>query len=399
MKTDLGRRKVLKGLAAGVAATAAAPFVPARFAIGQSAKVKVGIMLPYTGTYAALGNAITNAMKMAIEERGGKLGGRDIEYVVVDSEANPGKAPENMNKLVVGEKVDFVVGPVHSGVAMGMVKVAREEGTMLIIPNAGAGAATGALCAPNIFRTSFSNWQPAYPMGKVAVEHGWKNVVTMSWDYAAGHQALGGFEENFEAHGGNLIKRILTPFPGVEFQAYLTEIASLKPDAVFVFYAGGGAVKYVKDYAAAGLKDSIQLLGSGFLTEGTLQAQGEAADGVLTTLHYADTLENPVNKRFRRAYKDGFGKEADVYAVQGYDTGQLMVQGMEAVGGDTGAREELIRAMENAKIESPRGEWTLSKAHNPIQDVYLRVARGGENVVRGVAMEDVTDPARGCDMV
>lgn len=398
MKTTVSRRKVLKRLAAGAATAAAAPFVPVRFAIGGTAPVKVGVMLPYTGTYAALGEAITNAMKMAIAEKGGKLGGRAVEYVVVDSEANPGKAPENMNKLVVGEKVDFVIGPVHSGVAMAMVKIARDEGTMLIIPNAGARAATDALCAPNIFRTSFSNWQPAYPMGKVAVDRGWKNVVTMAWNYGAGKEALGGFEENFTQHGGHVVKRILTPFPAVEFQAYLTEIASLKPDAVFVFYAGGGAVKYVKDYAAAGLKRSVPLLGSGFLTEGTLEAQGEAAEGVLTTLHYADTLDNPTNKRFRAAYQEHFGKEADIYAVQGYDTGQLMQIGMDAVQGDVGARKELIAAMAKAEIDSPRGHLTLSPAHNPVQDFYLREVQNGENVVLGVAAKALTDPATACKM-
>ena len=70
------------------------------------------------------------------------------------------------------DKVDVLVGTVHSGVVMAMVKVARDSGTLLVIPNAGANAATGSQCAPNIFRTSFSNWQPAYPMGKVMYDEG-----------------------------------------------------------------------------------------------------------------------------------------------------------------------------------------------------------------------------------
>ena len=60
----------------------------------------------------------------------------------------------------------------------------------------------------------------------------------------------------------------------VEFQALLTEIAALKPDAVYTFFAGGGAVKFVKDYAAAGLKKNIPLYGAGFLTDGTLRGAG-----------------------------------------------------------------------------------------------------------------------------
>ena len=140
----------------------------------QQPRLRIGLMLPYTGTFAALGNAITNAFKLAVAEQGGKLGGRDVEYFTVDDESDPAKAPENINRLVQRDKVDVVVGTVHSGVLMGMVKVVRETGTLLVCPNAGAGDATGAACAPNIFRTSFSNWQTTYPLGKVLKDKGHK---------------------------------------------------------------------------------------------------------------------------------------------------------------------------------------------------------------------------------
>src|SRR5215211_7751748 len=156
LKNSLNRRKFLTqaGLLTGAA------MLP-RFASAQTAKIRVGLMLPYTGTYAQLGTNITNGFRLAINERGGKIGGREMEYFTVDDEADPAKAPENANKLVQRDKVDVLVGTVHSGVQMGMVKIAKESNTLMIIPNAGLDAATGALCAPNIFRTSFSNWQPS----------------------------------------------------------------------------------------------------------------------------------------------------------------------------------------------------------------------------------------------
>ncbi len=360
--------------------------------------IKVGLLLPYTGTYAATGEATTNGLRLAIEQQGGKLGGRDVEFVVVDSEADPSKTVQNMQKLVSGAKVDVVVGPIHSGVGMAAVKVARETGVPLIIPNAGFNAATGPLCAANIFRTSFTSWQTAYPMGKIAFDKGYKNIVTVAWRYGFGIESVEAFREAFEKAGGNIIKEIWIPFPEVEFQSQLTQIAALKPDAVFVFFAGGGAAKFVKDYAAAGLKDRIPLLGSGFLTEGTLAAQGQAAEGLLTTLHYADSLENEQNSTFRRDYKQKFGKEADIYAVQGYDTGLLLAQSLAAVGGNTKDRAAWIQAMENVRIPSPRGEWTFSKAHNPVQDIYLREVRNGTNMVVEVASAKLSDPAPGCKL-
>ena len=367
-------------------------------ALAQQGKIKVGLMLPYTGTYAALGTAITNGFKLAVEENGGKLGGREIEYFTVDDESDPAKAPENANKLIKRDQVDVLVGTVHSGVALAMSKVARDNNTLLIIPNAGADDITGPLCAANVFRTSFSNSQPGLAMGQVMAEQKKKTAVTLTWKYAAGEESTGGFKEAFEAGGGKVIKAMTLPFPQVEFQSYLTEIAALKPDVVYVFFAGGGAVKFVKDYAAAGLKNTIQLVGPGFLTDGTLEAQGDSAQGLLTTLHYGDGLNNPKNIAFRAAYAKAFKGDPDVYAVQGYDAAQLLAVGLTAVKGDLSKRADLVKAMEGAKLDSPRGPLALSKSHNPIHDIYLRKVEGKENKVIGVAVKNLTDPPRGCKL-
>jgi branched-chain amino acid transport system substrate-binding protein len=254
------------------------------------------------------------------------------------------------------------------------------------------------MCAPNIFRSSFSNWQPGNAMGEVMAKRGIKKVVTITWKYAAGDESVKGFKESFEKGGGTVIKELGLPFPNVEFQALLTEIAASKPDAVYTFFAGGGAVKFVKDYAAAGLKKTIPLYGSGFLTEGVLDAAGPAADGIYTTLHYSDSLDTARNKAFRLAYAKTFKLQPDVYAVQGYDTGLLMIQGANAVKGDLSNKKALYAAMESAVIDSPRGKWSMSKQHNPVQDIYLRVVENKENKVVGVAAKALADSGAGCRM-
>ena len=113
-------------------------------------------------------------------EQGGKLSGREIEFVKVDDESDPSKATDNVNKLIERDNVDVLVGTVHSDVALALAKVAKASGTILIVPNAGADAVTGAMCGPNIFRSSFSNWQPGYTMGEVVAKKGHKNVVTIT---------------------------------------------------------------------------------------------------------------------------------------------------------------------------------------------------------------------------
>ena len=381
----------------------ATPVAAAILAFGASAAlaqgsgpIKVGLMLPYSGTYASLGQMIESGFRLYVQQQGGKLGGREIQYFKVDDESQPSKATDNVNKLIKRDQVDVLVGTVHSGVALAMAKAAKDSNTLLIIPNAGAGAITGSMCAANIVRSSFSNWQPGYAMGVVAGGKGVKRAMTLTWNYAAGTESVKGFTEGLEKNGGKVVKDLTLAFPDVEFQALLTEIAAQKPDAVYSFFAGEGAVKFVKDYAAAGLNKTIPLYGAGFLTDGTLQAQGAAAQGMLTTLHYADDLNTPRNNEFRKAFALAYKTQADVYAVQGYDAAQILAVGVNAAKGDLSKRDVVTTAMRKAVVDSPRGKFTLSAAGNPVQDVYLREVKGNNNEFRGIAVKSLSDPATGC---
>ena len=54
--------------------------------------------------------------------------------------------------------------------------------------------------------------------------------------------------------------------------------------------------------------------------------------------------------------------------------------------------------METVTIDSPRGKWTMSPSHNPIQDMYLRVVENKENKVIGIAAKALADSGAGCKM-
>jgi branched-chain amino acid transport system substrate-binding protein len=129
-----------------------------------------------------------------------------------------------------------------------------------------------------------------------------------------------------------------------------------------------------------------------------LDAAGPAADGIITTMHYSDSLDTPRNRQFRTAFATSFKMQPDVYAVQGYDTGLLLSQGLAAVKGDIGNKQALYKALETQTIDSPRGKWTMSKSHNPVQDIYLRRVENKENKVIGVAAKALADSGAGCKM-
>jgi len=379
--------------------TAAAALATPAIAQSGGTPLRVGLMLPYSGTFAQLGENITTAFEMYLAERGGKLGGRPVTIIKLDDASDPAAAPQNVNRLLSRDKAEVLIGTVHSGVVMALVQASREKGVPLIIPNAGNVAASRELCSESVFRTSFTNWQPAYGMGKALAATGVKRAAWVTWDYAAGNESAEGFRDGLKSGGAELVQILKLPFPETNFQPILAQLPGMDIQAVGAFFAGGGAVQFVRDYAAAGLRDKLPLSGSGFLTEGTLGPQGAAAEGVRTCLHYGDGLDLPTNIAFRAVFKAKAAREADVYAVQGYDAAQLLGVGLDATKGDVDADKALFAAMRGATIDSPRGKFTLSAGHSPIQNIYLREAKGGQNRVIGIAAEALADPGTGCKLV
>lgn len=368
--------------------------------------VKLGLVLPYSSVYATLGNDITKGLELALGEADNRVAGREFVVLKQDSQVNPKVGLQIATRFIRSDKVDFLIGPVASHVAMAMRKAAHDSKTFMIIPNAGADPLTREQCSPYIFRTSFSNWQPYYPMGSwMAGPEGLRRVSLLAPNYAAGKQALSAFKESFIPAGGQVVSEQYPDLKETDYQPYLSRLAQEDTQAVFVFFAGSSAVKFVLQYKQAGLDKRFPLYASGFLVESSvLQAQGEAALGIKTSMHWADTMDNPANRRFVESYRKKFGGEhPSIYAMQGYDTGKVLLQALRKTGGNTSDKAALRKALETAEIDSPRGPFRFSGSHNPIQNIYvLQVVKGGhlgvENRIIGTAAENLEDPGTGCKM-
>src|SRR6185437_14130978 len=134
------------------------------------------------------------------------------------------------------------------------------------------------------------------------------------------------------------------------------------------------AVRFVKQYDEYGLKAKTRLCSSGFMVESdTLPAQGDAALGIVSSLHYADTLDNPANKAFVEAYRGKYKAYPSVYAEYGWVTAQVIAAAVKAVGGDAGNKDKLAEAVAAVTLDAPRGPFAFDKVtHNVIQNVYVR---------------------------
>ncbi|GAA3798240.1 ABC transporter substrate-binding protein [Streptomyces phyllanthi] len=351
--------------------------------------VKLGLLVPLSGVYAPVGEDIKAGFELYLDQHDGKLGGRDVDLVTTDEGEGPQTGVPAAQKLVTQDQVAAVAGVVNSATALGLRDFFDESKKPLLIANAGADDITGARKSEYVWRTSFSNGQVSGALGPAVAEEVKGSVYLIAADYAAGKEMVAGFRKSFEAAGGKVAGEKYTPFGKTQdFQPYLSAIRKSGADAVYAFYAGAEAVNFVKQYQQFGLAEKTPLYGTGFLTEGgVLAAQGKAAVGVKTSLHYSTELDGAVNKEFMAAYQEKAKKPPTVYAVQGYDTAAVLDKALAEADGDSG--DALVKALGKVgPVDSPRGSWKFDADHNAEQTFYLREVRAdGKTAVNAVVDE------------
>ncbi|WP_176445373.1 ABC transporter substrate-binding protein [Blastococcus mobilis] len=352
--------------------------------------VRVGLVIPQAGVYTPLGEDMQQGWDLWLDQNDGMMGDFDVETVIADEGEGPDTGVPAVQRLLTEDSVDALVGIVNSATALGVAEQVTEAEVPLIVANAGAEAITKDAASPYVWRSSFTNAQIAAAMGTHLAEEGIGPVYVMAPDYAAGQEVVAGFTEAYEAGGGTIAGQALTPFGTTQdFQPFLSGVQSSGAAATFVFYAGGEAVSYVQQYDEFGLKDSIPLYGSGFLTEGSvLDAQGESAVGVRTTLHYSTEIDNEANAEFVEAYQAAYDELPTTYAVQAYDAANVLGRALAEAGDVSGSA--ITEALDGlGEIDdSPRGPWSFTN-QTPEQSIYLREVADEGGTLLNTVVEDL----------
>ena len=363
--------------------------------------LKVGLMLPATGTFAALGDAIEKGFKLHVQEQGGKLGGREIQYFKVDDESDPSKATDNVNKLIKRDQVDVLVGTVHSGVALAMARAAKRKQHAADRPQRRRRRHhRPAVRAQHLPQLASATGSRPTRMGLVAGQKGVKRAMTITWNYAAGTEVGQGLHRGpgKERRQGDQGPQPALPERRVPGPADRDRGAEARRRLRLLRRRRGGQVRQgLRRGGTEEVDPAVRTRASSPTARSRRRAP--SAQGLLTTLHYADNLDTPRNNAFRKGYALAYKANADVYAVQGYDAAQILGAGLAAVKGDFAqARRADRRRCARRAIDSPRGKFTISAAGNPVQDIYLREVKGTNNEFRSIAAKALADPARGCKL-
>ena len=279
--------------------------------------VKIGYMTTLSGSAGIIGKQMQNAVELALEHKGGKLGGMDAEVIFADDQRKPDVAKQLANRLIKSDRVDVVAGVIWSNLLMAVIKPVTRSGTLLIGSNAGPSPIAGEQCHENFFSMSWQNDQTPEAMGKHMQDAGVKSVYLMAPNYQAGKDMLSGFKRYFK---GEIAGEVYTKLGQSDFQAELSSLRAAAPETTMVFQPGGMGINFVKQWKQSGL-DQVSKLYQVFSVDAvSLPALKDAALGILGTQSWSPDLDNDINRKFVADYKAKHGNYPSFYAAQAYDT-------------------------------------------------------------------------------
>ena len=341
------------------------------FACSAAERVKVGFISTLSGPNSGIGTDILEGFNLFLKLSGGKLGGLQAELITADDQFNPDSGRQMADRLIKRDRVDFLTGIVFSNIMLAVAPVITETKTPYISANAGPSQLAGEGCSRYFVSAAWQNDEVHAAAGKMATDKGFKNVLLVAPNYAAGNDALAGFKSQYKGH---VAEELRTKLGQLDYAAELAQIRAAKPEAIYMFLPGGMGINFVKQFVAAGLSKDTTIIAPGFAAdEDIIRAVGEPMLGIFNTSHWAHDLDNEANKKFVSAYEREYGRLPSVFASQGYDAAQLIDAAVHDVKGKIEDKQAVLRALHAAHFKSPRGEFKMNHNNFPIQSYYLRV--------------------------
>ncbi|MBI2881062.1 MAG: ABC transporter substrate-binding protein [Candidatus Tectomicrobia bacterium] len=334
-------------------------------------EIRIGFLAPTTGGWAQIGRNMIDGFEMYLDQIGHKMAGRKVVFIIEDTRAKPPTAVTKARKLILQDKADILVGGVLASVGYALAPIAANYKVPYLMPITGSDDLTQRLRSPWVIRTGYSSSQAPHVFGQYAYEAGYRRVVTFSADYAYGYEIVGGFQQTFEKAGGQVIQKIWPPLGALDLAPFVAQI-NRKADAVFLLLTGPMPAKFFEQYAAAGLKGKIPLIGDGIVTdEFILPYLGDSALGFVGALHYSTAIQTPMNEAFVKRHRAKFNRLPSMHSESTFTTAAWIDQTLQKMGSKF-TKEDFVKTFRTVRFESPRGPVSLDDYGNPVQNIYVR---------------------------
>jgi branched-chain amino acid transport system substrate-binding protein len=271
--------------------------------------VKIGMVDPETGTYAALGDNEIRGARLALKEVNAKGGilGRPVDLLVEDSAANVSQSVQKVHQLIDADHVDFLMGAVSSAVAKADSQAAHLKNMFYMVTGGHTDPVTGTLCHWSTFRICSTTWMLAAAIAKTLADKFGKRWYFITPDYAFGHTEQAAFAKLLKRMGGTVLGNSLSPLGTTDFSSYLIAAEQAKPNVLIVLTAGDDLVNTLKQATQFGLPKKMAIGGGLMELEVLAALPPEARYGWWTFEWYWDQPKVPQVGKFVASYRKAYG--------------------------------------------------------------------------------------------
>ena len=337
--------------------------------------VKIGAMFIASGPMGGYGKHARQAIDMAVEEinAAGGILGRPLEAVVEDTQLKKEVVLELAKRFVEQDKVDFLMGPTSSGLAMALSEAAKENQKILVLTQAAADALTGAKFHPYVFSTLSNAMMHSRSGAYMMAAKPYKRYMVVGPDYNYGHASWKMFKEKLVELRPDveIVGELFPKFLAEDYTETINQVLAAKPEAVWCPLWGGDAVKFIRQALPTGLFDKVKFA---FPVAGALEVLvplgKEMPEGVLVSSRYFfNAPDSSLNRRFVDAYKQRYNEYPDYMAGETY-AGVYFIKAAVERAGTTDA-DQVVAAVEKEPLawETPEG-WKVMRGqdHSVVED-------------------------------
>ncbi|MBN9499867.1 MAG: branched-chain amino acid ABC transporter substrate-binding protein [Afipia sp. 62-7] len=369
------------------------------FAPGQSLAqepIKIGVVTPLSGTYAAIGQPVRWGLELAAEQinAAGGINKRPVNLIFEDEEANPSVAVQKAERLFQVEKVDFLTGTVNSGSTLAVGQLAERNNKLASTTVSFADSITGDKCSPNMFRFNARAEQQSFALTSwLGKDKPNAKVFAVGPDYEMGRSSVAAFKAGAERNKIAVVGEVFAPLDSKDYSQYLGQIRAARPDTIYTSVAGNDTVRLLTQLDEFGILRSASIVGSsGTITSQNIGAIGKSAEGYITGTGYSPKIDTPENKKFVEAYRAKFKADPDLFAADSYSLLYAYKAAVEKAGS---AETDKVRdALRGLSWSTPSGQRTIRPGDNQTMlPMYIvKIKNGQFDVTGSVAAEDAIGP-------
>lgn len=355
--------------------------------------VKIGVLTDMSGQFShESGEGAVTAVRMAVEDFGGKVLGKPIEVIVADHQNKPDIATGIARKWYDVEQVDMIANLINSSIALSVSQLARDKNRIAIINGSGSSRLTNDACTPNSVHYAYDTYALARGTGAALMKAGQKSWYFLTADYAFGHALEADTSAVVKELGGEVVGSTRYPIETFDESSFLLQAQASKAQVVALAGSGTVLVNSIKSAQEFGITKGGQTLAGLLVWITDIKSLGlSAAQGlVLTNAFYWDRDDETRawSKRFYERMKrmPHMGDAGDysstmhyLQAIQaaGTDDAQAVMQKMRelpindffAKNGRIREDGRMVHDMYVYEVKKPsesRGEWDYYKLREVI---------------------------------